>query len=171
MERILIILIILIILPISTYTGWYFGNITGYEKAKNQQDNSTNYNVKREVVPNQLDYKPRKRITPNRPSYKIPPSQSNYKRNQKTAQQSLNDMKRIVAKTKALNKKQVSHRSKNITEKSSKCRWTKGRIEKLTSIIKTGGKGNRSVFCSEYNKRVNELNIFECQTRISRSLC
>lgn len=159
MERILIILIILIILPISTYTGWYIGNINGYDRAKKQQNKNTGYNVKRKIIPDQLKRKTSTKTIRNQPKYR------------KTAQQSLNEMNKIVEATKALNKRQTSNHSKKITEKNSGCRWTVGRIENLERIIKTGGKGRESVFCEEYNKRVYELTKLNCQTKTPINQC
>jgi len=166
MERILIILIILIILPISAYTGWYFGKIDGYEKARKETNesinynNNNNYNKKRTTIPNQSKYKA-----------KTTPNQFNYKKSQKTVKQSLKEMNEIVEETKRLNNRQVKSSSKGIEEKGVECRWTAGRIEELTRIIKTGGKGKESLFCGEYSRRIGELYRLNCQTRVLETIC
>jgi len=152
----------LIVLPVSTYTGWYYGKITGYEKAKHEKSEDINYTQKRETNPNKLKYKTKIQANPN---------QFNYKKPQKTAQQSLREMNQIVEETRRLSYKQARSNPTKTTEKGAECRWTVGRIEELERIINTGGKGRKSNFCGEYNSRIGELYRLNCQTRILETIC
>jgi hypothetical protein len=80
-------------------------------------------------------------------------------------------IEKVQRKTKIIDRKNNNERrisqsrlpiKKVIKEKTPLCRWTLGRIGELKRIINTGGKGSKSQFCSEYDKRVFEMRKHSC---------
>ncbi len=157
MQKILVFVSFLLVSACAGYVGWYFGHISGFEKAKAQYypsiQNNNNANVSRKTAPKSSTKK----------SNRLPKYQ--YKDNSKSvkeAQRIINKANKIKRKQSNSTGKVASSKSKVIAEKSPICRWTIGRLIELERIINSGGRGVNSRFCAEYKQRDRELSSNHC---------
>ncbi len=155
--------LLIIVSSCAGYTGWYFGHIHGFTKAKDQYSGIP-YTSKSLLFDSIKNSKPEQESV------------------SKTLRQIALDeaqrrlLKQQVAKMSEKMRKEFKpsqqQRSQSasivqLVEKNSACRWTVGRLIELQRIIKTGGKGGDSQFCEEYFNRVSELKTNNCQNSAS----
>ena len=151
------------------YTGWYFGHIEGFAKAKAQ------YSIN---VISQSKSKLEFPIQTLKSQSLISHSPSNTRFKTKSAprtnttqqiKQQVVKMDRLIKQTGRLSQQQrrQTYSVAKLEEKNAGCRWTVGRLGELQRIINTGGRGSDSQFCEAYKRRLKELSEQHCQNQFS----
>ncbi|MCW8876096.1 MAG: hypothetical protein OQJ89_09915 [Kangiellaceae bacterium] len=167
--KILIVIALAIFTACVAYTSWYFGFNAGFDKAKSQYSKSF-YSPSSKVEAPKVKVPSTNRVAPI-----LPKSKFQFADNSRSVQEA----NRVIQKAKRIRGNQSKQRQSDfvrtaksdsilLSEKTVNCRWTVGRLEELTRIIRSGGKGSRSRFCKEYKQRLGELAELNCSNRNNR---